>query len=65
LVTLAWRGAVKGLHRSSDDCAESRADRRGAPFARCAARHRVISDVAHRLHMPKMARFVEQLSVTT
>jgi hypothetical protein len=30
-----------------------------------AARHRVISDVAHRLHMPKMARFVEQMTAST
>ena len=27
-----------------------------------AARHRVIADVAHRLHMPRMARFVERMA---
>ena len=29
------------------------------------ARHRLIKDVAHRLHMPKMARFVEQMATPT
>jgi hypothetical protein len=27
-------------------------------------RHRVITDVAQRLHMPKLARFVEQMSAS-
>ena len=38
-------------------------DLRRAFLLESGERHRVIKDVAHRLHMPKMARFVEQMSV--
>jgi Mitochondrial K+-H+ exchange-related len=64
---LAWRGAVRGLHQIAWTIAPSPAltELRRAFSLDAAARHRVISDVAHRLHMPKMARFVEQLSATT
>jgi len=64
---LAWRGAVRGLHQVTWTIAPSPAltELRRAFSLDAAARHRVISDVAHRLHMPKMARFVEQLTATT
>jgi hypothetical protein len=61
---LAWRGAVKGLHQIAWTVAPDPAlsDLRRAFSLDADARHRVISDVAHRLHMPKMARFVEQMA---
>ena len=64
---LAWRGAVRGLHQVAWTIAPSPAltELRHAFSLDAAARHRVISDVAHRLHMPKMARFVEQMATTT
>lgn len=64
---LAWRGAVQGLHttawtiRPSPDLAELRR----AFSLDDSTRHRVIHDVAHRLHLPKMARFVEQMTAPT
>jgi hypothetical protein len=64
---LAWRGAVRGLHQIAWRIAPSPAltELRQAFSLDAAARHRVISDVAHRLHMPKMARFVEQMTAST
>jgi Mitochondrial K+-H+ exchange-related len=64
---LAWRGAVKGLHQIAWTIEPSPAltELRGAFSLDAAARHRVISDVAHRLHMPRMARFVEQIATVT
>jgi hypothetical protein len=64
---LAWRGAVRGLHQVAWTVAPNPAltDLRRAFSLDAAARHRVISDVAHRLHMPKMARFVEQMATPT
>ena len=64
---LSWRGAVRGLHQITWTIAPSPAltELRRAFSLDAAARHRVISDIAHRLHMPKMARFVEQLTATT
>ncbi len=61
---LAWRGAVRGLHQIAWTVAPSPAlaDLRHAFSLDAAGRHRVISDVAHRLHLPRMARFVEQMS---
>ena len=61
---LAWRGAVKGLHYIAWTVAPNSAltDLRRAFSVDAADRHRIISDVAHRLHMPKMARFVEQMA---
>lgn len=64
---LAWRGAVRGLHQIAWTIARNPAltDLRRAFSLDAAARHRVISDVAHRLHMPRMARFVEQMAATS
>ena len=61
---LAWRGAVKGLHviawtiRPDDALTELRR----AFTLDDAARHRVIWEVGHRLHLPKMALFVERMT---
>lgn len=64
---LAWRGAVNGLHKVAwtvqPDPALS--ELRRAFSLGADDRHRLIKEVAHRLHMPKMARFVEQLSMST
>ena len=61
---LAWRGAVNALHGVAwtvrPDPALS--ELRRALSLAAAERHRVIKEVAQRLHMPKMARFVEQMS---
>ena len=64
---LSWRGAVRGLHRITWTVEPNPAltDLRRAFSLDTAARHRVISDVAHRLHLPKMARFVERIATTT
>lgn len=61
---LAWRGAVRGLHRVAWTITPSPAlaELRHAFSLDAASRHQVISDVAHRLHMPRMARFVEQMT---
>lgn len=61
---LSWRGAVKGLHQITWTVVPNPAltDLRHAFSLDTAARHRVISEVAHRLHLPKMARFVEQMT---
>jgi hypothetical protein len=63
---LAWRGAVKGLHQIAwtirpDDALT---DMRRAFSLDAASRHRLILDVARRLHLPKMALFVERMTVT-
>jgi hypothetical protein len=62
---LAWRGAVNALHGVAwtvqPDPALS--ELRRAFSLDAAERHRVIKDVAQRLHMPKMARFVEQMAL--
>jgi hypothetical protein len=64
---LSWRGAVNGLHQTAWTIVPNKelTDLRRAFSLDAAARHRVISDVAHRLHMPKMARFVEQMTAPT
>jgi hypothetical protein len=64
---LAWRGAVNGLHYIKWFIQPNAAltELRQAFSLEAAARHRVISEVAHRLHMPKMARFVEQMAAPT
>ncbi|HJU41572.1 MAG TPA: hypothetical protein VJ691_02120 [Vicinamibacterales bacterium] len=63
---LAWRGAVNGLHTVAwtvrPDPALS--ELRRAFSLDSDERHRVIKEVAHRLHMPKMARFVEQMTTS-
>jgi hypothetical protein len=65
-VALAWRGAVNALHGVAwtvqPDPALS--ELRRAFSLDAAERHRVIKDVAQRLHMPKMARFVEQMALS-
>jgi hypothetical protein len=64
---LAWRGAVRGLHQIAwtfePDAALT--ELRTAFSLDASARHRVILDVSQRLHLPKMARFVEQMSAPT
>jgi hypothetical protein len=64
---LSWRGAVNALQgvawtvQPDPDLTElRRAFSLGADD-----RHRLIKEVAHRLHMPKMARFVEQMAAGT
>lgn len=61
---LAWRGAVRGLHRITWTITPSPAlaEVRHAFSLDADRRHQVIADVAHRLHMPRMARFVEQMA---
>jgi hypothetical protein len=63
---LAWRGAVKGLHTIAWTIAPNPAltELRRAFSLGAADRHRVISDVADRLHLPKMAIFVERMATT-
>ena len=64
---LAWRGAVKGLHQITwtiTPCPPL-TDLQRAFTLDAATRHKTISDVARRLHMPKMARFVEQMTAST
>jgi hypothetical protein len=63
---LAWRGARRGLHEVRWTVAPNTAltDLRRAFVLRGEDRHRVIHEVAHRLHLPKLARFVEQMATT-
>lgn len=64
---LAWRGAVRALREVAWTIAPNPAltDLRRAFLLEADARHRLIQDVAHRLHMPRMARFVEQMAAPT
>jgi hypothetical protein len=64
---LSWRGAVRALHKVAWTVAPDPAltELRHAFSLDGDARHRVIADVAHRLHLPRMARFVEQMSTPT
>lgn len=63
---LAWRGARRGLTEVRWQVAPNTAltDLRGAFALDTEARHRVIHDVAHRLHLPKLAKFVERMAAT-
>ena len=63
---LAWRGAVKALHQIAWTIAPNPAltDLRRAFSLDAEAAPSRDSDVAHRLHLPKMARFVEQMTPT-
>lgn len=63
---LAWRGAVRGLHQIAWTIAPNPAlgDLQRAFSLGADARHSVIHEVARRLHMPRMARFVEQMAAT-
>jgi hypothetical protein len=61
---LSWRGAVRALHQVAWTVVPDPAltELRRAFSLDAAARHEVIAEVAHRLHLPKMARFVERMS---
>ena len=61
---LAWRGAVNALTRVAWTVKPNPAltDLRHAFSLEAELRHRLIKEVATRLHMPKMARFVEQMA---
>jgi len=63
---LAWRGAVRGLHQIAWTIVPNPAlgDLQRAFSLGAEARHSVIQEVARRLHMPRMARFVEQMATT-
>ncbi len=64
---LAWRGARRGLNEVRWRVVPNTAltDLRGAFALDSEARHRVIHDVAHRLHLPKLAKFVERMAATS
>jgi len=64
---LAWRGAVRSIHHIAwtivpDDAL---ADVRRAFSLEAAARHQLIREAGVRLHLPRMARFVEQMAAST
>lgn len=61
---LAWRGAVNALNRVQWTVTPNAAltDLRHAFSLESNARHHLIKEVASRLRMPKMARFVEQMA---
>lgn len=63
---LSWRGAVNALHRVAWTVAPNAAltELRAAFSLPASERHRVIVEVAQRLHLPKLARFVEQMSAS-
>ncbi|HYB96067.1 MAG TPA: hypothetical protein VEC39_13925 [Vicinamibacterales bacterium] len=64
---LAWRGAVRALHAIQWTVAPDAdlTELRRAFSLDAAARHRLIRDVAVRLHMPRMATFVERMTAAT
>ena len=64
---LSWRGALNALHQIAWTTVPNAelTELRRAFSLDARDRHRVIADVAHRLHMPKMARFVEQMATPT
>lgn len=61
---LAWRGAVRGLHQIAWTIAPNPAltDVGRAFSLEAEARRRLIRDAAVRLHLPRLARFVEQMA---
>ena len=63
---LAWRGAVNALQRVTWTVAPDAAltDLRHAFSLETDMRHRLIKEVARRLHMPKMATFVERMAAS-
>ena len=63
---LAWRGAVRGLHQINWTIAPNAAltELRRAFTLDAQARRHVIKDVAERLRLPRMARFVEQMATS-
>jgi hypothetical protein len=64
---LAWRGAVNALHQIRWTITPNPAltDLQRAFSLEPQARHSLIQEVAHRLHLPRMARFVEQMATPT
>jgi len=64
---LSWRGARRGVSLVQWQVSPSTAltDLRGAFVLRGADRLRVIHEVADRLHLAKLARFVEQMATTS
>jgi hypothetical protein len=64
---LSWRGAVRALHGVTWTIAPNEAlgDLRRAFQLDPAGRHRLIREVAVRLHLPRMATFVERMSATS
>jgi hypothetical protein len=63
---LAWRGAVNALTRVTWTVMPNTAltDLRHAFSLDADTRHRLIKEVARRLHMPKMALFVERMAAS-
>jgi hypothetical protein len=61
---LAWRGAVNALHKVPWTIVPNQelTDLQRAFLLDTGDRHRVIKDVAQRLHMPHMALFVERMA---
>jgi len=61
---LSWRGARRGVSLVPWQVVPNAdlADLRRAFVLGAADRHRVIQDVADRLHLPKLARFVERMA---
>ena len=61
---LSWRGAVNALHKVAWTITPDPAltDLRRAFSLGDEERHRLILDVSDRLHMPRMARFVERMA---
>lgn len=64
---LAWRGAVNALQGVAWTIVPNAAltELHRAFSLDVRTRHRVLREVAHRLHMPRMARFVERMATTT
>lgn len=64
---LAWRGARHGMAgvRWEVRCSDELATLRNAFAMDEAARHREIREVANRLHMPRMATWVERMATPT
>jgi hypothetical protein len=61
---LAWRGARRGLYTVRWQVAPNAdlSDLQRAFSLEAGDRHRLIHDVADRLHLPKLARFVERMA---
>jgi len=64
---LSWRGAVRGLHQIAWTIEPSPAltELRRAFTLDAASRHSAILEASQRLHLPKMARFVERMTPST
>lgn len=64
---LAWRGALRALHHISWTIVPDAAltELRRAFSLDAQSRHRLIKEVGERLHLPRMARFVERMATLT